>query len=156
MWSMLGTSWAHVEPMLAYVRRMLAYVGLGWAYVGPMLAYVGPMLAYVGSMLSHLGGYVGHMLGICWLSWAYVGERQASDRPPRGRGQPQCTCTHAFGSAWKGSARLGQLLHPAVSQAPPRLGFGYRPGSADTINNLDKESTHVSESAELYELSKRG
>ena len=31
----------------------------------------------------------------------------------------------------KGSARLGQLLHPAVSQAPPRLGFGYRPGSAD-------------------------
>ena len=51
---------------------MLAYVGLGWAYVGPMLAYVGSMLAYVGSMLSHLGGYVGHMLGICWLSWAYV------------------------------------------------------------------------------------
>ena len=37
-----------------------------------MLAYVGPMLAYVGPMLSHLGGYVGHMLGICWLSWAYV------------------------------------------------------------------------------------
>ena len=30
------------------------------------------MLAYVGPMLSHLGGYVGHMLGICWLSWAYV------------------------------------------------------------------------------------
>ena len=49
----------HVEPLC------LAYVGLGWAYVGPMLAYVGPML-------SHLGGYVGHMLGICWLSWAYV------------------------------------------------------------------------------------
>ena len=39
-----------------------------------MLAYVGPMLAYVGPMLSHLGGYVGHMLGICWLSWAYVGD----------------------------------------------------------------------------------
>ena len=37
-----------------------------------MLAYVGPILAYVGPMLSHLGGYVGHMLGICWLSWAYV------------------------------------------------------------------------------------
>ena len=37
-----------------------------------MLAYVGPMLAYVGSMLSHLGGDVGHMLGICWLSWAYM------------------------------------------------------------------------------------
>ena len=32
------------------------------------------MLAYVGPMLSHLGGYVGHMLGICWLSWAYVGD----------------------------------------------------------------------------------
>ena len=40
-------------------------LGLCWAYVGPMLAYVGPRL-------SHLGGYVGHMLGICWLSWAYV------------------------------------------------------------------------------------
>ena len=55
--------------MSAYVRPMLAYVcprlGLCWAYVGPKLAYVGPML-------SHLGGYVGHMLGICWLSWAYV------------------------------------------------------------------------------------
>ena len=60
--------------MLAYVRSMLAYVGLGWAYVGPMLAYVGPMLTYAGPMLSHLGGYVGHMLGICWLSWAYVGD----------------------------------------------------------------------------------
>ena len=50
----LALGWAHV-----------VYVGLCWAYVGPMLAYVGPML-------SHLGGYVGHMLGICWLSWAYV------------------------------------------------------------------------------------
>ena len=39
-----------------------------------MLAYVVPMLAYVGPMLTHLEGYVGHMLGICWLSWAYVGE----------------------------------------------------------------------------------
>ena len=58
--------------MLAYVRPVLAYVGLGWAYVGPKLAHVGPMLAYVGPKLSHLGGYVGHMLGICWLSWAYV------------------------------------------------------------------------------------
>ena len=55
MWSMLGTSGAHVEPMLAYV--------------GPMLA---PMSAYVGPMLSHFGGYVGHRLGICWLSWAHV------------------------------------------------------------------------------------
>ena len=60
--------------MLAYVRPMLACVALGWPYVGPMLAYVGPTLAYVGPMLSHLGGYVGHMLGICWLSWAYVGD----------------------------------------------------------------------------------
>ena len=39
-----------------------------------MLAYVGPMLACAGPMLIHLGGYVGHTLGICWLSWAYVGE----------------------------------------------------------------------------------
>ena len=42
MWSMLGTSWAQVEPMLGLGRPML---GLGWAYIGPMLAYVGPMLA---------------------------------------------------------------------------------------------------------------
>ena len=42
-----------------------------------MLAYVGPILAYVGPMLSHLGGYVEHMLGICWLSWAYVGDMLA-------------------------------------------------------------------------------
>ena len=34
-----------------------------------MLAYVSPMLAYVGPMLSHEA-----MLGICWLSWAYVGD----------------------------------------------------------------------------------
>ena len=39
-----------------------------------MLASVGPKLVYVGPMLSHLGDYVGHMLGICWLSWAYVGD----------------------------------------------------------------------------------
>ena len=32
-------------------------------------------------MLSHLGGYVGHMLGICWLSWAYVGPMLASVGP---------------------------------------------------------------------------
>ena len=32
------------------------------------------MLASVGPMLRHLGGYVGHMLGICWVSGAYVGE----------------------------------------------------------------------------------
>ena len=40
----------------------------------------------------------------------------------------------------KGSARLGQLLHPAVSQAPPRLGFGYRPGSADIDHCKEIES----------------
>ena len=77
MWCMLGTSWAQVEPMLGLCWPMLGLcwpmLGLCWAYVGPMLAYVGPTLAYVGPMLSHLGGYVGHMLGICWLSWAYVG-----------------------------------------------------------------------------------
>ena len=39
-----------------------------------MLAYVGPMLAYVGPMLRPVGGYVGHMLGICRVSWAYVGD----------------------------------------------------------------------------------
>ena len=50
--------------MLAYVRPMLAYVGLGW----PMLGLCWPHVP----MLSHPGGYVGHMLGICWLSWAYV------------------------------------------------------------------------------------
>ena len=39
-----------------------------------MLAYVGPMLAYVDPMLRPVGGYVGHMLGICRVSWAYVGD----------------------------------------------------------------------------------
>ena len=39
-------------------------LGLCWRMLAPW--------AYVGPMLSHLGGYVGHMLGICWLSWAYV------------------------------------------------------------------------------------
>ena len=77
-WCMLGTSWAHVEHMLG-----LCWPMLGWAYVGPMLAYVGPMLAYVGSMLSHLGGYVGHMLGICWISWAYVGDMFMIPPPPK-------------------------------------------------------------------------
>ena len=69
--SKVKLSGAHLGPRLGQVGPMwsmlgtLAYVGLCWAYVGPMLAYVGPML-------SHLGGYVGHILGICWLSWAYV------------------------------------------------------------------------------------
>ena len=69
---MLGTSWAHVEPMLGLCWPML---GLCWpmlAWVGPMLAYVGPILAYVGPMLSHLGGYVGDMLAILGLCWGYV------------------------------------------------------------------------------------
>ena len=30
------------------------------------------MLAYVDPILRPVGGYVGHMLGICWVSWAYV------------------------------------------------------------------------------------
>ena len=66
---MLGTSWAHVEPMLSLCWPMLGLCWPTFAQVGPMFA---PWLAYVGPMLSHLGGYVGHMLGICWLSWAYV------------------------------------------------------------------------------------
>ena len=45
MRSMLGTSGAHVEPMLGLRWPMLAYVGLGWAYVGPMLAPCWPMVA---------------------------------------------------------------------------------------------------------------
>ena len=60
---------------------------------------------------------------------------EASDRPLEvlGRvllGLANC-CILRLWKCLKGSARLGQLLHPAVSQAPPRLGFGYRPGSAD-------------------------
>ena len=74
MWSMLGTSWAHVELMLAYVRPMLAYVGLGWAYIGLGWAYVGPIL-------SHLGGYVGHMLAILGLCWGHVRQFKSSERP---------------------------------------------------------------------------
>ena len=64
MWSMLGTSWAHVEPML----------GLCWPmYVRPRLGLRWRMLAYVGPMLSHFGGYVGDMLAILGLFWGYVG-----------------------------------------------------------------------------------
>ena len=63
---MLGTSWAHVEPMLAYVRRMLAYVGsmlgLCWRMLAPCWLYVEPSWrlcwAYVGDMLA--------ILGLCW------------------------------------------------------------------------------------------
>ena len=67
---MLGTSWAHVEPMLSLCWPML---GLCW----PMFAQVGPMLGlcwpHVGPMLSPmLEPILEHMLGICWLSWAYV------------------------------------------------------------------------------------
>ena len=71
MWSMLGTSWAQVEPMLGLGRPMLGLcwprLGLCWAYVVPMLAlcwpYVDPILkamleAYVGDMLA--------ILGLCW------------------------------------------------------------------------------------------
>ena len=73
-WSMLGTSWAQVEPMLGLGRPML---GLCWPRLGLCSAYVGVCWPHVGlcwPLLSHLGGYVGHMLGICWLSWAYVGD----------------------------------------------------------------------------------
>ena len=72
---------------------------------------------------------------------------EASDRPLEvlGRvllGLANC-CILRLWKCLKGSARLGQLLHPAVSQAPPRLGFGYRPGSADidrrtSIKSLSK------------------
>ena len=72
MWSTLGTSCAHVEPMLGICWPMLAYAGLGRDCVGHMLAYVSPMLAYVGTILVHLGGYARHMLGICWGGYYLV------------------------------------------------------------------------------------
>ena len=56
---MLGTFWAHVDPMLSLCWPMLGlcwpmfacwpHVGLCWPYVEPSWR-----------------------LGICWLSWAYV------------------------------------------------------------------------------------
>ena len=63
MWSMLGTSWAQVEPMLGLGRPML---GLCWPRLGLCWAYVGVCWPH---------------LGICWpyvepswrLCWAYVG-----------------------------------------------------------------------------------
>ena len=63
MWSMLGTSWAHVEPMLSLCWPMLAEVGpmlgLCWPHVGLCWPYVGPSWrlgwAYVGDMSAILG-----------------------------------------------------------------------------------------------------
>ena len=62
---MLGTSWAQLEPML----------GLGWPMLGLCWPRLGLCWAFVGVCWPHVGlcwPYV--ELGICWLSWAYVGD----------------------------------------------------------------------------------
>ena len=60
MWSMLGTSWAQVEPMLGLGRPML---GLGWAYVGVCWPHVGICWPYVEPSWRLSWAYVEEMLG---------------------------------------------------------------------------------------------
>ena len=72
MWSMLGTSWAYVEPMLAYLRPMLAYVGLGWAYVGVCWPHLGLCWPYVEPYWTLCWAYVEDMLAILALFWGHV------------------------------------------------------------------------------------
>ena len=69
-----SAKFAYVGPMLAYVSPMLAYVGPMLTHLAGYVGLCWRMLAPRWPMLSHLAGYVGHMLGICWLSWAYVGD----------------------------------------------------------------------------------
>ena len=72
MWSMLGTSWAQVEPMLGLGRPMLGLcwprLGLCWAYVGVCWPHVGICWPYVEPswrLCWAYVGYLGPMLGRC-------------------------------------------------------------------------------------------
>ena len=93
-------------------------------------------------MLSHLGGYVGHMLGIGWLSWAYVGPMLAYVGPMLAYVGPMLShlggyVGHLLGICWLSWAYVGDMLGNLCLKNLPRLLFPIFPSrKAKTLEKL--------------------